>query len=506
MNFQTMDSLGGLIEGNKARMAEDSTRINQDSVLQQIASAAQKMQQEAALHPGALQEQQARIGQTQAQTGEIAQRTDASRQEQNRKALKSYVDDVIQFGSVPGAADASGAMNRIPANHPVREAARKAWDASQGWDPKQGPSPIEQLSEKLAQSDQASRQKRADAEAQFKREGARQDAMTARQAATDASRERIATANRLARQSAQELALKAKEMRDPDLEAYATRLMAQADAAAAEGNAAQAQKLRIDAENAMQQAIRLQAAKGTAKEETEAARLDAITGGKLKTVGSGTAGANRAAAGGPAVGGATAQQGGTAKSGNKFTVIPPTQNPNPAAGQGAPSPAVTPAPQSSSTQVPTEMVVPAAYTEGTLKREGTGKNPRSSAVGTGQFIDSTMLAKFKEWYPESAKDMSDEEILDLRLTNPGLMAKMTERYAKTNAAILKKEGHEVSDGTLYLAHHFGPTGALSLLNAPDKWIRSVENVLPAAVIKANPHLRGKTVQQVIDWAKNNRFH
>lgn len=57
-------------------------------------------------------------------------------------------------------------------------------------------------------------------------------------------------------------------------------------------------------------------------------------------------------------------------------------------------------------------------------------------------------------------------------------------------------GREPSDQELYLAHHFGASGATNLLNAnPDT---KISDVVSKEVMAANSYLKGKTVGQVID--------
>jgi hypothetical protein len=124
------------------------------------------------------------------------------------------------------------------------------------------------------------------------------------------------------------------------------------------------------------------------------------------------------------------------------------------------------------------------------------RNPRSSASGLGQFIDSTWLATIRQARPDLA-GQSDAELLALK-TDPALSRQMTEAYANQNQAILSKAGVPVTPGSTYLAHFAGPGGAVKVLqsdpNAP------VESVLGAAAVNANPFLRGMTVQGLQAWA------
>jgi hypothetical protein len=123
------------------------------------------------------------------------------------------------------------------------------------------------------------------------------------------------------------------------------------------------------------------------------------------------------------------------------------------------------------------------------------RNPRSSATGRGQFIDSTWLNVMKG-EPEAA-GKTPQEILALR-TNGPLSERMTAKYAGMNQDALRASGMAVTPGSTYLAHFLGPGGARSVLSSRDNV--PVNQVLPAQVLQANPHLAGMTVGDVKAWA------
>lgn len=128
------------------------------------------------------------------------------------------------------------------------------------------------------------------------------------------------------------------------------------------------------------------------------------------------------------------------------------------------------------------------------------KNPRSSAAGSGQFIDATWLPMIKKYRPDLAAGRSDADILALR-TDPKLGAslgrEMTDRYADENTAFLRRAGIDPTPGNVYLAHFAGPGGAAAIHANPGA---TVEALLGPRAVAANPFLRGKTGQDVIDWA------
>lgn len=123
------------------------------------------------------------------------------------------------------------------------------------------------------------------------------------------------------------------------------------------------------------------------------------------------------------------------------------------------------------------------------------RNPRSSAMGRGQFLDRTWLQTVKRYAGDEVAGMSDADILQLR-ADPEFSREMTQAYAAENGRALANAGVPLNPETLYLAHHFGPAGAARLLRAPDD--APLAQVLPAAVLAANPSYRGMTVGALRD--------
>lgn len=125
------------------------------------------------------------------------------------------------------------------------------------------------------------------------------------------------------------------------------------------------------------------------------------------------------------------------------------------------------------------------------------RNPRSSALGLGQFVDATWLDMIRRYRPDLVQGKSRAEILELR-KDPVLSRQMTAAYAAENDAKLRQAGLPVTPGSTYLMHFAGPSGAVKLLNADPN--TPVESLLSAEAIKANPLLQGKTASWVIAWA------
>jgi len=127
------------------------------------------------------------------------------------------------------------------------------------------------------------------------------------------------------------------------------------------------------------------------------------------------------------------------------------------------------------------------------------KNPKSSATGLGQFIESTWLRMFKQYFPGAATGMSNAAILELR-KDAGISRQMVQFYLQENAKHLRSAGVAINDANLYLSHFLGPGGAASLIgSAPGT---PTSQSLGAGQINANRSiLEGKTREEVIAWAQ-----
>lgn len=137
------------------------------------------------------------------------------------------------------------------------------------------------------------------------------------------------------------------------------------------------------------------------------------------------------------------------------------------------------------------------------EKEGTGRNPRSSAQGVGQFIDSTFVDTFKKTFPDRAQGLTDARILAQRGTTLSdgtpIEVPMLNTFTQQNKNALSRANLEPTPGNTRLAHFLGAGGAVNVLKADPN--TPVAQLLKPDAIAANPEvLKGKTAGQVAAWA------
>lgn len=165
--------------------------------------------------------------------------------------------------------------------------------------------------------------------------------------------------------------------------------------------------------------------------------------------------------------------------------VPPGPQPSPATGPGG----GPPQPQTIAGQTVTAPPIPGAspsYLARVQQIETRGEkdpwtagNDKSSAKGAFQFINSTWAAS----KPPGAPD-------DPRKATPAQQTEAAATLAARSASSLQKNGLEVNDRNLYIAHNLGDGGAKTLLTAnPDADARTV---VGEAAARNNPlFFRGK---------------
>ncbi|ODP39250.1 transglycosylase family protein [Sphingomonas turrisvirgatae] len=125
----------------------------------------------------------------------------------------------------------------------------------------------------------------------------------------------------------------------------------------------------------------------------------------------------------------------------------------------------------------------------------TAANPRSSAYGRYQFTAPTWRRYYTRRY--GSQGLADAQILAKR-SDPAVQERLMDDLIADNTAALARVGARPTAGNLYLMHFAGQGGAQAILRAaPDT---PIERVLGEGAVKANPFLRGKTAEDVIEWA------
>ena len=136
--------------------------------------------------------------------------------------------------------------------------------------------------------------------------------------------------------------------------------------------------------------------------------------------------------------------------------------------------------------------------------EGTGQNPKSTAIGPYQMLDETFAGQFRQQYPDRARGMSDRDIIALKRSPEGaaLSEVMGPKLIEGNARIIERGGFEPDAGNVYLAHFLGPDTAVKVLranpNAPIANYVSEEAIMANRPLQENP-----TVGGVINWARGS---
>jgi len=124
------------------------------------------------------------------------------------------------------------------------------------------------------------------------------------------------------------------------------------------------------------------------------------------------------------------------------------------------------------------------------KLEGTGAAGTSSAIGRGQFTDSTMLSIARKYFPEATAELDDAQILQLRTTNPEFMGNMIRAYAKDNIEVLRRNDVPVNPVTLYMGHHFGGQRAAEIFrDLQENPSMSTTEAFTPRELRANEYLK-----------------
>ena len=125
------------------------------------------------------------------------------------------------------------------------------------------------------------------------------------------------------------------------------------------------------------------------------------------------------------------------------------------------------------------------------------RNPLSTAVGLGQFIESTWMTMLRIHRPDLIAGRSRQQALDLRL-DCNVSRAMTTAFTRDNAAVIRQSGHNVTPGNLYLAHFLGVGGAVKVLGGNQGAM--ISDVFGPSHVRANPFEAGKSLGYLVAWA------
>jgi hypothetical protein len=182
--------------------------------------------------------------------------------------------------------------------------------------------------------------------------------------------------------------------------------------------------------------------------------------------------------------------------------LPPVGKPRlPADGfQATGKPATAPAPAGANT---TEMTTE-TFLDKLMQAESGGradaKNPRSTALGAFQFIESTFLEVVRRHFAQDVTGMADVEILALR-TDRDFARRAALAFTRDNAAALTAEGVAATFPNLRLAFLLGPAGAIRVLQAPPE--SPLGPLVGLSVVLANPFMVGMTAGDLAARAAND---
>jgi hypothetical protein len=122
------------------------------------------------------------------------------------------------------------------------------------------------------------------------------------------------------------------------------------------------------------------------------------------------------------------------------------------------------------------------------------KNPRSTALGPFQFIESTFLFIVNRHFPSQIAGLTEQQVLALR-TDIAFSRQAAGAYAGDLISALEDNGLRATAANVRLAFLVGPSAAVRVLRAPPD--QPLKGVLSADAIAANPFMSAATVAKLV---------
>ena len=122
------------------------------------------------------------------------------------------------------------------------------------------------------------------------------------------------------------------------------------------------------------------------------------------------------------------------------------------------------------------------------------KNPRSTALGPFQFIESTFLVVVHKHFPNEVAGLTERQVL-ARRTEIVFSRQAARAYANDLISTLKMNGLPATARNVRIAFLVGPSAAVRLLKAPPH--KPLKGVLSADAIAANPFMWGATIAKLV---------
>src|SRR5262245_4571876 len=125
------------------------------------------------------------------------------------------------------------------------------------------------------------------------------------------------------------------------------------------------------------------------------------------------------------------------------------------------------------------------------------KNPRSTALGAFQFIESTFLVVVNKHFPHEITGLTERQVL-ARRTEIVFSRRVGRAYVNDLVAALRNNGLPATPLNVRIAFLVGPAAAIRLLKAPPH--KPLKEVLSADAIAANPFMSGATIAKLVQKA------